>query len=79
MNTYQVKLVDGTIVTRKSDRSYTHAVVSNLVFRGDDNGVKVAFTSSLELAEKNMTSFQNKVSKNSWVGTTSYIVKVEVA
>ncbi len=79
MNTYQVKLVDGTIVTRKSDRNYTHAVVSNLVFRGDDNGVKVAFTSSLELAEKNMTSFQNKVSKNSWAGTTSYIVKVEVA
>jgi hypothetical protein len=79
MNTYQVKLVDGTIVTRKSDRSYTHAVVSNLVFSGRDNGVKVAFASSLELAEKNMASFQKKVSQNIWVGTTSYIAKVEVA
>jgi len=79
MNTYQVKLVDGTIVTRKSDRTYTYAVVSNLVFRGDDNGVKVSFASSRELAEKNMESFQKKVSKNSWIGTTSYLVKVEVA
>jgi hypothetical protein len=78
MATYQVTLKDGNLVTRNSDRVYTHAVISTLVFRGEPNGVKVFFTGSLDLAQSKMTSFQKKVSKNSWVGTTSEVVKVEV-
>ena len=64
MNTYQVELPDGRIVTRNSKLSFTYAVIVKEVRKGLDAGwFVISYSGNKELADKAMSSTESRYLK----------------
>jgi hypothetical protein len=64
VNSYQVELPDGRIVTRNTKMTFTHAVVVNEVRKGTDIGwFVISFSGNKGLAQKAMSSTESRYLK----------------
>ena len=83
MNIYQVELPDGTVQTRNSKMTFTHAVIVKEIIKGTDRGWFInSFSGSKELANKAMASTESRYfaprNNGEFTGTQFQVVEVKV-
>jgi hypothetical protein len=78
MNTYKVELPDGRVVSKNSSREFTYAVAIKWTISGNEETWGcLSWAGDKYLAEKVLTTYQNKVAKSDRLtGTELQIVKV---
>jgi len=82
VNSYQVELPDGRIVTRNSKMTFTHAVVVKEVRKGTDTDwFVISFSGTKDLALKAMSSTKSRYLKprnnGEFVGSQFAVVEVK--
>jgi hypothetical protein len=82
VNSYQVELPDGRVVTRNSKMALTHAVIVNEIRKGANAGwFVISYSSKKELADKAMFStesrYLNSRNNDEFLGSKFAVVEVK--